>query len=105
MVTHCTNVYDSMKAESEIKEVEGSRMLVWEGFLTHLTSELDLPTPYYTRLRRDLIRMGCINQLRRGGGTTPSLWQVIKPPTLDLYLSTAHTRSERESNHHMAMQQ
>jgi len=62
-------------------------MIVYEGFLTTLiTSKLNLSVPYYTSVRKALMRMGCIRQLRRGGGTAMSQWELIYEPTLEAFL-------------------
>jgi hypothetical protein len=86
MYDHCMTVYKRMAGEAVIKEVEGTRMAVWEGFLTGLIqNDLGLAVPYYSAIRAHLVRMGCMKQLRRGGGTSPSQWQVIKPPSKEQF--------------------
>jgi hypothetical protein len=61
-------------------------MVVYEGMLTKLvTEDLGLPVPYYTKVRQFLMAMGCIRQLRRGGGSAPSQWELIREPTIDLW--------------------
>lgn len=86
MFDHSVAVYNEMRANAKPVGVEGEgRMLVWEGFLTKLTKRLGLSTPYYTMVRRELIRMGCIRQLRRGGGNSASQWELVKKPTQELY--------------------
>jgi len=83
---HCLTTYQAMLSTAQIVEGDaGEEMVVWEGMLTHLISDLHLSTPYYTKIRRDLLRMGCVAQLKRGGGTAPSQWRLIKEPTIDLF--------------------
>jgi transcription termination factor NusB len=61
--------------------------VVYEGFLTRLiTQQLNLSVPYYTKVRKALLRMGCIRQLRRGGGSSPSQWELSHEPDLDSFL-------------------
>jgi len=60
-------------------------MLVYEGHLTRLFTELRLSVPYYSSVTKELKRMGCIRQLRRGGGNSPSQWELIQEPTEELY--------------------
>lgn len=61
-------------------------MIVWEGFLTRfITEELHLSVPYYTSVTQALKRMGCVRQLRRGGGSSPSLWELLTEPTEGLF--------------------
>lgn len=63
-------------------------ILVWEGMLTRLiTNELNLSVPYYSSVTKALKRMGCITQLRRGGGSAPSQWQIHHEPVLDTFMS------------------
>lgn len=101
---HCVRAYETMLAEAtpvtravDIAMLEDSnvqeaspathvRIVVYEGFLTQLvTGKLNLSVPYYSTIRKSLIRMGCIRQLRRGGGNTPSQWELIHAPTLDAF--------------------
>lgn len=106
MFLHSINVYNTMRTEAAIVEwVSGGRMLVWEGFLTKLTRGLGLSTPYYTAVRRDLTRMGCIRQLRRGGGSSPSQWELIKAPTEDLYKNSKVQPTKEKTRLDTIMQQ
>lgn len=95
---NCVDAYEMMKAEANPREVKGEgRMLVWEGFFTKLISDrLNLSTPYFTQVRTNLTRMGCIQQLQRGGGASPSQWQLITPPTPELFREKAPKRSQRD---------
>jgi hypothetical protein len=69
-----------MFEQSTLSEGEDGDMVTYEGHLTHLVKALNYSTPYYTKLRKHLMRMGCIQQLRRGGGTAPSVWWLKKEP-------------------------
>ena len=100
---HCVTVYDLMREHAQTdklypgKEEEG---LVYEGFLTRLFRENGLSVPYYTLVMRALRRMGCVEQLRRGGSSTPSRWHLIEAPTIEAFLSTENrtvTRAQRKS--------
>jgi hypothetical protein len=82
---HCEKVYFKMRQDAT-ETYEGEvPMVVWEGFTTRLLKELELAVPYYSTIRTALMKMGCIKQLRRGGGTSPSQWELIKEPTLALW--------------------
>jgi len=61
---------------------------LFQGFSTHLTASLGISTPYYTAVFRELKRMGCVEQVRRGGGSSPSVWRLIQPPTEELIAAT-----------------
>jgi hypothetical protein len=77
---HCLAVFARMKREAHPTQIEGIHALVYEGFLTRLFSELQLATPYYTSVMQRLKKMGCVRQLSRGGGNSPSRWELIKDP-------------------------
>lgn len=73
---HVQNLYDRMAIEAD---EDG----IWEGKLTALVvNEMHLSLPYYTSLTRALKTMGCIAQIKRGGGGSKSQWKMIRPPTV-----------------------
>lgn len=83
---HCVKAYKVMESEAYEAGLDADAKLVWEGHLTRLVSgQLNLSTPYYTGVTRALRSMGCIRQLRRGGGSTESMWELVKPPTEELW--------------------
>lgn len=92
---HCETTYKGMLQQAEGKlmfdeDAQEERVyVIWEGMLTQfITGQLNLSVPYYTYITRALKRMGCIRQIKRGGGTAPSMWELIKEPTYDLYMTT-----------------
>jgi hypothetical protein len=76
-----------MLQESVAKNVgEEGEIVVYEGRLTALvTKDLGLAVPRYTECVGALRVMGAIRQLRRGGGNSPSQWELIREPTLQEY--------------------
>jgi hypothetical protein len=82
---HCSTVYEAMKKKAEPGRYEGRPALVYEGFITQLFAEKKLATPYYTQVLRRLKAMGCIHQISRGGGNSPSRWQIIREPDFDTF--------------------
>lgn len=85
---HACTVYKEMESEAELVERADQGMaqvLVWEGHLTKLVTRLHLSVPYYTSVTRELKRMGCIKQLRRGGGNATSQWLLVTEPTEELF--------------------
>jgi hypothetical protein len=84
---HCVRVYREMEAQSRVENVEDAVWLVYEGYLTKLFGSLQLSTPYYTKVREMLKVMGCIEQLRRGGGNTPSRWRLVREPNEESFNS------------------
>src|SRR3954468_22235888 len=90
---HCETVYNAMLARATSVREGNVRMVVWEGFLTKLIlEELRLATPYYTSVTQALTKMGCIRQLRRGGSSTTSQWELLRAPNL----ATFHEVNIRE---------
>lgn len=89
---HSKRLYDAMLAASH-KEVaydnpegavpgaQGTEVDIYEGHLTRLFAELNLPNPYYTKILDVLKAQNCITQLRRGGGVALSRWCLLEPPT------------------------
>lgn len=101
---HSVNVFNAMREQAQVDQLTtgaAEEGLVYEGFLTKLiTEEVGLSVPYYTSVMRHLRRMGCVTQLRRGGSSTPSRWQLLEEPTLDRFLSDqdrSSTKVQRKS--------
>lgn len=82
---HCSSVFEAMKRDSKPQSLEGHHALVYEGFLTRLFQDLSLATPYYTTVMRRLRTMGCVQQLSRGGGNSPSRWELVTEPTWEKF--------------------
>jgi hypothetical protein len=79
---HAKAVWDKMAEEASDTD-EG---LVYTGSLVRLvTKQCHLSMPYYSSVTQALRRMGCAEQLRRGGGGAPSQWVLIQPPTTELW--------------------
>lgn len=63
-------------------------VMVWEGMFTKLiTVQCRLAVPQYSKVRSALLRMGCIKQLRRGGGGSPSQYELIYEPTYEAFMN------------------
>lgn len=85
---HCVKVYNAMKDDENSQQVnteEGNTVTLYTGFLTRLFEDLGLSVPYYTDVMGALKRMDCARQMRRGGGTSPSQWILLREPTEALY--------------------
>ena len=81
---HSVTVFKKMEETATYDDV--ADIVVWEGVLTTLiTQECHLSLPSYTSITRVLKGLGCIRQLRRGGGTSPSQWEIIKAPEAEEY--------------------
>jgi len=93
---HLVAVYNAM-AKQATPDEETGELRVYEGHLTGLFRRLKLSTPYYTTIKNRLVAMGCIEQLKRGGGAAMSRWILWKEPTIEGYLA-ASTRKSRTSS-------
>lgn len=83
---HACNVYKKMEEDAKlIGDPDDGQFLIWEGHLTKLFAQLHLSVPYYTSVTRELKRMSCIRQRRRGGGNAASQWELLREPTEELY--------------------
>lgn len=90
---HATSVYEEMTSKASWDDELSA--LIWEGHLTNLFRKLRLSVPYYTQIKNQLMAMGCIEQLRRGGGSGMSRWVLWKKPELGLWKTTDPVRSSR----------
>jgi hypothetical protein len=81
LFNHCRDVWQAMDKEARRQPIDGTPVYCWEGFTTKLFSKLRLSVPYYSSVLDALTKMGSIRQLRRGGGGSPSLWEIGPEPT------------------------
>jgi len=98
---HCVKVYNEMTEQARDEE-DG---LIYEGFLTKLFQGLQLSTPYYTSVMGKLKQMGCVESLRRGGGSTPSRWRILAEPTEESFNSFQKTNKVPHGKHAVLEQQ
>lgn len=102
LFNHCLAVYHGMREQATLGDVaplndeDVEQGLVYQGFTTKLFSDIGLAVPYYSRVLKSLKRMGCIVQLRRGGSTTPSRWQLITEPTMEQFITTESVQQQTE---------
>lgn len=89
MYEHCARVWDAM---CEIAE-QTDEGIVYEGHTTKLFQRLNLPGPYYTPVMKHLTNMGCVEQLRRGGGSTLSKWRILARPSEESFTSVVGTNA------------
>jgi hypothetical protein len=108
---HCCRAYEAMLHEAkripvDTDSAETEYTILYEGFFTRLiTGKLNLSTPYYTSVKDALVRMGCMRQLRRGGSTTPSQWELITKPTLELFMADRPIKAPTQKREDMLEQQ
>jgi hypothetical protein len=96
---HCSRAYEAMLNEATKAVADGeTEIIIWEGYATQLiTGQLNLSTPYYTSVFGALQNMGCVKQLRRGGGSTKSQWELIKEPDFELFEAQDEKKVTRPS--------
>ena len=104
MFEHAVRVYNQMHDEGQ-PDLDLSGLFVYEGHLTNLFKKLLLSVPYYTEIKNHLVAMGCIEQVRRGGGNGTSRWVLWKEPTLEEWKGTKPTRAKRGNAQTMTAQQ
>lgn len=81
ILRHCQDVYTAMSSQAKPYS-ENPEFNLYTGYLTRLiTEELALPNSYYTFVTKELLRMDCIRNIQRGGGSSPSQWILLKYPT------------------------
>lgn len=108
---HCVNVYNAMLRDAKgivITNDDGEEdtLVMWEGMLTGLiVNKMNLSVPYYTSVTRALKRMGCVRQLKRGGGTAPSQWELLHDPTPELFESALPPRTKRTDKNSLMQEQ
>lgn len=103
---HCLITYQTMLSEASGVVDDDNTIIVWEGMLTRLiTAQLNLSVPYYTAVTKALKRMGCIRQLKRGGGTAPSQWELLKEPTEELFINAMPKRVPKMDRYELIQMQ
>ena len=103
---HATRTFDAMKTIAtkepvSVSDTEQVEAFVYEGFLSRLMfEELGIPVPAYGKVLGVLKDMGCISQLRRGGGSSPSRWVLWKDPDLELFYQVTDAVSATRTQYH-----
>lgn len=83
---YAATVFDAIKADAN---QDG----LWTGNLTAVIGE-NAPIAHYSRIRDVLKRSGAMEQVQRGGGPSPSIWQIMDR---DIDLATATLRGKAPS--------
>jgi hypothetical protein len=95
---HALKTYETMHRQAKQEVVEGEKATVYEGFLSRLIrDDLGIAIPYYGKILRVLSKMGCIAQIKRGGGNSPSRWILFKGPSREEFDAVYRTEKVRES--------
>jgi hypothetical protein len=107
---HALRVYEEMKNRSTVQRVDPAAQddefaNVYEGHLTQLFSDLSIANPYYSKIRDALVAQGCMEQLRRGGGSALSKWVLVKPPEEETFRSFMEMKRRPLGRAHILEQQ
>lgn len=81
---HCKTVYEAMEQDA-VEQVDNP-MKLWSGFITKFFAKLNLSIPYVSKVMTALQEMDCVRQVRRGGGSAPSEWLLVQPPSRELWV-------------------
>ena len=76
VLTHARRLYETMLAQS----YEEDDVHVFNGRVTELFRDLGISTSYYSRIRRLLIKTGCIQIVKRGAKGVGSEVRLYHPP-------------------------
>lgn len=80
ILRHSVRFYEAL----ESKAVEEDGLLVFRGHPTTVAAqELELPSPYYGRMRQILISVGAVKPIKRGSARSESEWILVHKPTED----------------------
>ena len=60
---------------------------VWRGYASELAKHVDCSTATVNRHISTLTTLGCIEKIKQGSGTTPTLYRIIKQPAQTEYIS------------------
>lgn len=104
---HCSTVFNEMLtgAKSHVNP-QGDTIAIWEGGLVKLiTGTLYLSIPYYSSITQALKRMGCISQMKRGGGSGDSQWELHYAPTLEMFLNAQPKKEKKQDKWSIAQEQ
>lgn len=95
---HACSVYNEMMKTAQEEDLgppgQPNIVHVYTGYMTKLiTVTMSLPIPYYTDITRVLQGMECARQVKRGGGSAPSRWALLREPTLELFQEWERTKT------------
>src|SRR5438552_16082227 len=81
---HAIKVYSMLEREAVgVVREDGTIVRQWTGFFTHTIKDAGFSSAYYSRIKPLLIELGCVTQVRRGGGTAPTVFILNHPPVVD----------------------
>jgi hypothetical protein len=109
---HCVTVFDEMFKEAVPEDVSGVApdlaepgYMIWTGHLTQVFARLGMATPYYTSVMSALKKMGCVEQVKRGGGNSMSKWRLVRRPEEDFFHAAEKLKSPTQGSQKALEQQ
>ena len=113
---HAVRVYEEMlkrsskdyltmtNEEAAALDADPQQVDVYEGHLTRLFADLNIANPYYTKIMNTLVELGCVEQLRRGGGKAQSKWVLCKAPVEDIFKDFVERKRQPQTRLHQLEQ-
>jgi DNA-binding transcriptional regulator PaaX len=109
---HCITVFEEMMSEATPEldhdpaaETPATGYMIWTGHTTQLFARLGLSTPYYTTVMDRLKKMGCVEQIKRGGGNALSKWRLVRPPEEEFFHAAERMKKPTQGSHAALEQQ
>ena len=72
--THASNCYSLMQSQAHLEVRDEVSFRLFEGSGMQIVKRLGLSDAYYSKIFDVLKEMGCVEQLKRGGGSSQSIW-------------------------------
>jgi hypothetical protein len=91
---HTIRFYDALADQAQVEE----GLQVYRGHPTAVaTDDLELPLPYYSKMREILITIGSVKQIKRGSGKTESVWVLVRAPTAEDFAGVDDTATKQNN--------
>lgn len=87
LVANCSALYRAMERQAN---AEG----LWEGKIISLAMSIGIAMGSYSRVVNTLRRLGCVELIEQGSRGKPSIYRMVKPPTQEVWESSAPDRTE-----------
>lgn len=88
---HATSVYNELAQRARLDNGEIDGTLRFEGSKVEAFRAVKISQMYYTPIFDLLTELGCIEQVRRGTSSQPSVIVLHKPPVLEEF-TASHTK-------------
>lgn len=92
LIVKCKALYAAMQSEAK----ETPEGIIWIGPLSTLLNEVAEvigTSANYSQVVGALVDMDCIDQIRKGGGRAPSVWRLLREPSMSIAHLISRTRN------------